>query len=260
MNGVPSWNIPNQILNKDISGMGALVIDVVAKTDIDRHKMVTLDGVAIDLNNNEDEYLNNPVPEAEHVPVGDDSENPAYGAALEDIAAGDYGKVVVNGPAIVNIDVPSAAAYDFLQRKDMTTAGVLVGTDTATNWRILWNDPAATGTTPALVFIGSGGGGPGTMVNIDLVQVGGAQGNGETMPTWTYDVFPARDRGSGPQALLTAVDPTAAPHEWRRHLGQMEPATHGYGWYNPNGDFEIGWINEILIAAICEDPPGGPDA
>ncbi len=98
-------------------------------------------------------------------------------------------------------------------------------------------------------------GGGGDLIAVDLVQTGGEQGDADNMPSWEYSIFLASDRNAvpTPDPILEDVDPTQGTHKWRRHLGQMESATHGYGFYNVDGDFEVCWINEILIAAICEE-------
>jgi hypothetical protein len=98
-----------------------------------------------------------------------------------------------------------------------------------------------------------GGGGEGVAIPLDLVKVGGSQGDSTSKPSWTYDVFDARERNdAGRAAIATAVDPTEDPHQWVRHLGQMTIADFGWGWYNPDNELEVTWINEILIAAACE--------
>ncbi|MEQ9616673.1 MAG: hypothetical protein RLN60_01420 [Phycisphaerales bacterium] len=77
---------------------------------------------------------------------------------------------------------------------------------------------------------------------ITLSQTGGEQGTPSMPATWRYAVT---DATSG-LTLVTNVDPTADPHQWRRPVvGKVEPATHGYASLSSVGLLVIGWINEV---------------
>jgi hypothetical protein len=84
-----------------------------------------------------------------------------------------------------------------------------------------------------------------------LTQVGGSQGTDIAVASWTYDV----KHGMAPDtqaALLTAVNPTASPHMWRRPtVGVMIKATFGYAHYDRDGALVLGWINEVVDQVAC---------
>jgi hypothetical protein len=60
---------------------------------------------------------------------------------------------------------------------------------------------------------------------------------------WTYTVSHAITG----EELGTDVDPTEAPHEWRRGpLYPIDPATAGVAYFNESGELVILWTNEVL--------------
>jgi hypothetical protein len=87
---------------------------------------------------------------------------------------------------------------------------------------------------------------------VDLVNVEGEGGSAKAPATWKYDV---RDMESG-ALLLAGVDPTAAPHQWRRpEVGAMKPATYGYAYFDDGDDGHdkmvvLGWINEAKTTVV----------
>lgn len=106
---------------------------------------------------------------------------------------------------------------------------------------------------------------PAPIVPVKLTKVEGEQGDGESKPTWRYDVELVYGPNAG-QTVLQSTDPTAPPHHWRRHIGQMEYADYGLAYRKPKVNaepyedpwsYELTWINEILIAAICEEEEEG---
>ena len=91
-------------------------------------------------------------------------------------------------------------------------------------------------------------GATGRVFPITLAQTGGAQGTNAAAATWTYTVT---DTETG-EALGAAVDPTAAPHLWRRRsLGQMSVATAGLSHRTAAGVLVIDWTNEANIEEAC---------
>jgi hypothetical protein len=167
--------------------------------------------------------------------------------------------IVVSGMTTAKVNVTDLAHK---YAKTTSTAGELESTDEKTVIRIV--DAQNTGSESLCkVLLGAGSGQKGPIFPVQLEQVGGSQGDGTTMPSWTYDVTIVDGQDAG-DVILTAVDPTAAPHHWRRHIGQMAPATFGLVWRKDSAsgeeqyEYEITWINEILIAAICEEEPA-PD-
>jgi hypothetical protein len=88
---------------------------------------------------------------------------------------------------------------------------------------------------------------------VNLEQTGGEQGDEENPATWTYDVSdPATD-----EVLAEGVDPTADPHKWQRpSVGFIIQATFGYAHYNKDGELALGWTNEQVEQASCEDAGG----
>ncbi len=250
-NGVPR-GIRLTPQQKTTRETGRLVTEAEATEDIDVGDWLNIVGVNIDSDANENYFkYGGCLPKVEKLDPNTDGKTLAV--ALQPIKSGKYGRICLMGVCVAKVEFESASSFEFYDDEDFTAAGAVKGTSTDTGKKIHWHDVAAA-TSMAFVSVNmGGGGGGGVMIPVDLVQVGGAQGDSENMPSWTYDVFPADERGNSPDALLTAVDPTTAPHQWRRHLGQMESATHGYAYKNVDGDVEIGWINEILIAAICEE-------
>src|SRR5690606_30869047 len=90
-----------------------------------------------------------------------------------------------------------------------------------------------------------------------LAQVGGAGGDESGPATWTYDI---EDPATG-QTLASAVDPTDAPHRWRRPaVGAMSAATFGYAHRDASGgggSLALGWINETPVQEACGPGGGG---
>ncbi len=220
-----------------------------AEGDIERGDWLVITGVAIDSDDNDNLFNFDPRPTVKKIESTDSDVTLAV--ALDTIYDGKYGRICVTGCCIAKIDAPSGALYSHYDKDDVAADGVLTGTNTDTGLPIFWNN----GTSgESMAFVGlnlGGGGGGGVMVPVDLVQVGGAQGTQTTAATWTYDVFRADERGTGPTALETAVDPTAAPSNWVRHLGHMSAATFGLAYYNVDGNLELTWINEQTITAEC---------
>lgn len=220
-----------------------------AEGDIERGDWLVITGVAIDSDNNENLFNFDPRPTVKKIESSDSDVTLAV--ALDTIYDGKYGRICVTGCCIAKIDAPSGSLYSHYDKDDVASAGVLTGTNTDTGLPIFWNN----GTSgESMAFVGlnlGGGGGGGVMIPVDLVQAGGSQGTQTTAPSWTYDVFRADERGTGPTAILTAVDPTASPNNWVRHLGQMTAATFGLAYYNTDGNLELTWINEQAITAEC---------
>ena len=83
---------------------------------------------------------------------------------------------------------------------------------------------------------------------VTLSYTAGDPGNETTKCSYVYTVT---DTLSGVE-LGTAVDPTAGVHNWQRPtVGYMLFATFGYAHLNADGDFVIGWINEVADQEAC---------
>ena len=102
-----------------------------------------------------------------------------------------------------------------------------------------------------------------------LEKVDGEQGGGEAPATWIYDVYLAEKPTDGP-LILEDADPVASPHHYARpNVGQIQPADFGLAWKikkdppppepeegeDPEDpyEYELTWINETIIGAICEE-------
>lgn len=126
--------------------------------DCPRYGVLGIDGVAIDHENNEDQFLNQIVLDGV-VPEGDASSDTGhtgkFAIALEPIAVGDVGRVVVAGAVQVQINVID---------EDHKFADVSDGDNTQLESaetgaaRILWKEEGS-GAVWAVVLIGAGGGG-----------------------------------------------------------------------------------------------------
>lgn len=183
------------------------------------------------------------------------NEQPIIGVTLDAIPPNGWGQVVVLGVVCVRCEIlyQNDPADTWLKVND--TEDGLIQTFEETSIKVI--EAYREGTDQyAKVLIGAGGGGTGVAIPLDLLKVGGMQGTGTSKPSWTYNVFDARERPNTDNPIYLAVNPTIAPHHWVRHLGQMLPATFGWGYDHPSG-VEITWINEQLIAAECA-PGGGP--
>ncbi len=220
-----------------------------ADGDIERGDWLVITGVAIDSDNNENLFNFDPRPTVKA--IEDTDEDVTLAVALENIKDGKYGRICVTGCCIAKVSFPDSDPYKFCNVNEVASPGVLEPTNNDTGTAIFWHNQTA---GESMAFVGLNlGTGKGSVFPVDLTQVGGTQGSETDRPSWTYDVFRADERGTSPTALETAVDPTDAPHNWVRHLGQMSAATFGLAFYNTDDELELTWVNEILIAAEC--PP-----
>jgi hypothetical protein len=102
-------------------------------------------------------------------------------------------------------------------------------------------------------------GGGGRVFPVTLYQIGGSQGTATAPASWTYDVL-NYDTG---ELILSAVDPVAPPHRWRRpSVGQMLQANFGYAHYLNDGSewpvLVLGWINEVAEQQACQTQADAP--
>ena len=111
---------------------------------------------------------------------------------------------------------------------------------------VLWSDES-TQNRWSLIRIGSG---KSTLFPVKLEKTGGEQGDDEKATSWKYKVTDALTD----EKLEEDVDPTASPHQWKRpSIGAMSEATFGYAHYDKDDKLVLGWINETLQLAKCED-------
>lgn len=175
---------------------------------------------------------------------------------------GDFVRLTVSGIATLLVNEVKDLAHRYITVEDPSRT---VTTDKPTPIKIIYMAAdIAQGEQDAKVkvFLGAGGGGgSGVAIPLKLTKNAGEQGTGTTMPTFEYEVA---DFFTG-NVYYAQEDPTALPHYWVRHIGQMTEATFGWGFTDPSNNDEliITWINEQMIAAICEEstepPPEGPD-
>lgn len=131
--------------------------------DCPRYGVLGIDGVAIDHANNADQFLNQIVLDGV-IPDGDPDTGHVgkFAIALEPIAAGDVGRVVVSGVVQVQINVIDASdkfadiADGDNTQLESTTSGAA---------RILWKE-SGTGTKWAVVNIGGAGAASGDCISI----------------------------------------------------------------------------------------------
>jgi hypothetical protein len=93
----------------------------------------------------------------------------------------------------------------------------------------------------------------GLVFAVDLNQVGGANGDFETAPTWTYDVYPLGASISAEFRLAAAVDPSASPHSLVRSHGEALPATRGTAARKADGTLVLLWVNEAPGVELCPE-------
>ncbi|HBT75587.1 MAG TPA: hypothetical protein DEB39_01385, partial [Planctomycetaceae bacterium] len=96
------------------------------------------------------------------------------------------------------------------------------------------------------------GSGKSTLFPVKLEQTGGEQGDNKKVASWKYTVTDALTD----EKLEEDVDPTESPHRWKRpNLGAIGAATFGYAHYDNDDKLVLGWINEVLEVAACEEEP-----
>ncbi|MCL2646106.1 MAG: hypothetical protein FWD61_03760 [Phycisphaerales bacterium] len=153
------------------------------------------------------------------------------------------------GMCPVKIDVPDEKIeYPYADIADGKTANLKAKHYGAAT--ILWRE-GGTGVQWALVRLGS----PmkAQVFPVKLKQVYGEQGDEKKPATWTYDVSDAITDDT----LAEGVNPTSSPHQWKRpSVGYMIKATFGYASYDKDDKLVLGWINEQVEQASCEDAGG----
>ncbi len=170
----------------------------------------------------------------------------------EPVAAGMMGRAFASGVCPVVLDAPEE---DALLRSAEIADGVTasLAADPRGSAAILWRAGGA-GLQWALVRLGAMG--PGGVFPVVLAGVGGGPGGESSPADWTYDVA---DAATG-APLAAGVNPTAAPHRWRRPVtGPVSAADFGYAHVETSGGgvraLVVGWINET--PELPEDEPGG---
>ena len=111
---------------------------------------------------------------------------------------------------------------------------------------VLWSDDSSQDRW-SIIRIGSG---RSTLFPVKLEKTGGEQGDNEKVASWTYKVTDALTD----EKLDDDVDPTKSPHQWKRpNIGAIKEATFGYAHYDKDDKLVLGWINEILQLAKCDE-------
>ncbi len=165
---------------------------------------------------------------------------------IESIASGSVGRAMIAGVGLARVMVPSGASQP--DAVDVTPGDVdHLSIAPGGAARVLWIEPGDDGVKLAIVALGLS---PTATFPVLLAEAGGSGGDAETGPTWVYDVV---DPASG-ITIDDAVDPTAAPHHWKRPtVGAMTAATFGYAHRGTDGVLVLGWINETFVQQVaCE--------
>jgi len=215
--------------------------------DLSRYTVLGIDSPIIDPEANLDGFKNRVA--VVGVTPSEDDHVGKFVVLLEPLKSGAIGMAYGAGVCPVKIDVPGEdAEYPYADIVDGQTANLEAKHYGAA--AILWR-AGGTGVQWALVRLGPPM--PAFVFPVDLEQAGGEQGDEENPATWTYDVSdPVTE-----DTLAEGVDPTADPHKWQRpSVGFMIAATFGYAHYNSDGDLVLGWINEMVEQASCEDAAG----
>jgi len=164
---------------------------------------------------------------------------------LEPVLAGKLAPAVAAGVVPVRVAVPDEYYPYHLADVAAGSAANLTAAKVGSA-AILWRE-GGTGVQWALVRLGNL---PQPAVfPVNLAQYGGEQGNNNSPATWTYNVTDALTGAT----LASGVDPTVAPHKWKRpSVGYIIPATFGYAHWNTDDQLVLGWINEVADQEACE--------
>lgn len=105
--------------------------------------------------------------------------------------------------------------------------------------------------------IGSGGGTE-YFYFCSLVQTGGSAGTDTTATSWRYDFQDVNDGGN---VILSDHDPGSAVDNWYRrpNVGQLSQGTRALVLRSTvtGSNLNVLWVNEALIAGVCEPAPAG---
>ncbi|MCC6679476.1 MAG: hypothetical protein IT445_01105 [Phycisphaeraceae bacterium] len=164
---------------------------------------------------------------------------------LEPLPSGGIGRAVVDGVTIAKVNV-STGQEQWADVADGQTDYLQAGG--AGSARILWlNDNS--GVSWAIVQLGAGAGGAFPVV---LQQDGGGPGDGSHACDYTYTIT---DLASGTE-LATDIDPTIAPHRYKRPpIGARIAATAGLAYWVLNAGQVVAaiyWCNEALDLDPCD--------
>lgn len=167
---------------------------------------------------------------------------------LEPIAAGALGRACAAGLCLVQLIVLQDDGRDRLYAEIINgvTAGLLAGDRGAT--AILWKEPGV-GVKWAVVRLGAFR--QRAVFPVTLAVATTAYGDATTPTAHTYDVSDLDGN-----ALASAIDPGAAPHQWKRpSIGRYAPATFGHACWDPNVTQDAGlvvtWTNEAPELEAC---------
>ncbi|MCL2645586.1 MAG: hypothetical protein FWD61_01110 [Phycisphaerales bacterium] len=223
---------------------GIVLVRNDSGNDLSRYSVLGIDSPIIDPEDNLDAFKNKVA--VVGVTPSEDDHVGKFVILLEPLKSKKIGMAYGAGICPVKIDVPDEdVEYPYADIADGKTANLKAKHYGAAT--ILWRE-GGTGVQWALVRLGPPL--PTCIFPVKLKQTGGEQGDEENPATWTYDVIdPATD-----DTLAEDVDPTSDPHQWKRpSVGYMIEATFGYAHYNKDNDLVLGWINEQLEQASCQD-------
>jgi len=152
-------------------------------------------------------------------------------------------RACVYGATVAKVKVEGDTEPKYCDIKENETGYLASGGSGA---EVLWSDDS-TQNRWSIIRIGSG---KSTLFPVKLEKTGGEQGDNEKAASWTYKVTDALTD----EKLEEDVDPTASPHQWKRPgIGAMSEAVFGYAHYGKDDKLVLGWINETLQLAKCED-------
>jgi hypothetical protein len=235
----------------------------VGIADCRAHQLVKLDRLNLtNTSKDTNAYINQNVVGFSNLWAAGDVFDYAIGITREGAPqTGDFARIITGGVATLFVNEIKDITHRYIGVEDPSR---VVTSDEPSPIKIIYiAADIANGDTDVhvKVMLSQGGGGSGGVaIPLRMTKDGGSQGTGSDMPTFTYLV----ENWLTGDFYYINEDPTAVPHQWVRHIGQMTEATFGWGFYDStnNDVLTITWINEQMIAAICEEeqPPGGPDS
>ena len=220
------------------SGFDSLFVHVVNETGkvLPRFSVVGLDAPLQTLD--EDEFCNRivfkgAVPKKKH--------RGKFAVIQQDAAPEQVVRACVYGATVAKIQSSSfASEIKYCDIKENETEYLTSGGHT----EVLWSD---TSSQWAIIRIG---GGRSTVFPVKLEKTGGEAGTNEKATSWKYTVTDFLSD----EELGKEVNPTSSPHQWKRpSIGAYSAATFGYAHFDSDGNFVLGWINEVPELAACKE-------
>ena len=164
---------------------GIVLVRNNTAANVGRGAVLGIDGVVITPENNPHEFQNRPLV-AGAEPVDPDHVG-KFVVTMEPIPASKIGRAVIDGVVACQVKV-YPDAYDAADILDAETDHLTQRIDgsAAVYWHETIEDPGDV----VWAIVGLGVGSPGGLMLVLVKKVGGADGDDETPPTWTYDAWP----------------------------------------------------------------------